>query len=170
VWQTQLSVGGKGGIGGIQWGSSWDGSKLYVATHQANPGQLFALDPATGSILWHNPNPADGCTTGGAATTTTCVLALPAAVTTIPGVAFEGSLDGKLRAYNTSNGTILWQYDTEQTYTGTNGVTGKGGAINAAGATVTGGMVYVNSGYALFGDGTPGGVLLGFGLSEHGDD
>jgi polyvinyl alcohol dehydrogenase (cytochrome) len=32
-----------------------------------NPGTLFALDPATGHVLWRTPSPADGCTTGGAA-------------------------------------------------------------------------------------------------------
>lgn len=172
VWQRQLSANKvSGGIGGIQWGGSWDGARLYIATQVANPGTLFALDPATGNILWHTPNPSYGCTSGGAATTYAnqypCQVALPAAVTTIPGIAFEGSWDGKFRAYNSVNGATLWSYDTIQTYVGTNDVSGHGGSINGAGATVAAGMVYVNSGYEPFPHASiPGNVLLAFGLDK----
>jgi len=163
VWQTQVSLGGVGGSGGIQWGTSWDGVHLYVATHQANPGSLNALDPATGRIVWTSKNPADGCTTGGGAGDPDCRLAMPAATTSIPGLVFEGSWDGKLRAYNARDGKIAWQYDTRQNFTGTNGLTGRGGSINGAGVSVTNGLLYVNSGYQPFPlAGMAGNVLLAF--------
>ena len=44
-----------------------------------------------------------------------------------------------------------------------NRVTAKGGSISAPGPTIAGGMVFVGSGYAVLG-GTPGNVLLAFGL------
>ena len=44
-----------------------------------------------------------------------------------------------------------------------NGVAGKGGSLDGAGAVIVGGMVYVNSGYPRFG-GLPGNVLLAFGV------
>jgi polyvinyl alcohol dehydrogenase (cytochrome) len=44
-----------------------------------------------------------------------------------------------------------------------NGAAGHGGAINGPGATVAGGMVFVNSGYGFFGQ-IPGNVLLAFGV------
>ena len=42
-----------------------------------------------------------------------------------------------------------------------NGVPAKGGALNGPGATVAGGIVFVNSGYAAAGF-MPGNVLLAF--------
>ena len=44
-----------------------------------------------------------------------------------------------------------------------NGKRSEGGSLDGAGPVVAGGMVFVNSGYPRFG-GTPGNVLLAFGL------
>ncbi|MFI6079141.1 PQQ-binding-like beta-propeller repeat protein [Actinoplanes sp. NPDC051343] len=148
----------------VQWGTSWDGRRLYVASWQAKPGTLFALDPTTGHILWSNPNPSDGCTTGGAAAFPQCNLSLAAAVTTSPGLVYEGSIDGKMRIYNSSTGGILWQYDTIRQYTGVNGLTASGGSIpGVGGAVVSHGQLYVQSGFTSSW-GIPGHVLLCFGL------
>jgi polyvinyl alcohol dehydrogenase (cytochrome) len=165
VWQTQLSIGGIGGGGGILWGSSWDGQRIYVSTSAANPGSLNALDPATGHILWTTKDPSNGCTTGGSAGDPFCLLSMGAPPSNVPGLTFHGSLDGKFRAFDSRTGAILWQYDTRQNFTGVNGVTGRGGSINAAGATIVDGFVYVNSGYQPFvvpGIGMDGNVLLAF--------
>jgi polyvinyl alcohol dehydrogenase (cytochrome) len=82
-------------------------------------------------------------------------------VTVIPGVVFSGSLDGHLRAYSTTDGKVIWDYDTVREFTTVNGVHGQGGAINGPGPTVAGGMLFVNSGYGFFGQ-MPGNVLLAF--------
>lgn len=166
VWQQQVSVPHpSGGESGIQWGTSWDGNRLYVASWQAEPGTLFALDPATGHILWSNPNPSDGCTTGGAAAfPTQCNLSLVSAVTSSPGLVYEGSIDGKMRIYNSSTGQIVWQYDTIRQYTGVNGLTASGGSIaGVGGAVVSHGQLYVQSGFTTAW-GIPGHVLLCFGI------
>jgi polyvinyl alcohol dehydrogenase (cytochrome) len=47
-----------------------------------------------------------------------------------------------------------------------NGVAGAGGSLDNGGATVAGGMVYVNSGYGRI-TGQPGNVLLAFGVDGH---
>jgi polyvinyl alcohol dehydrogenase (cytochrome) len=166
VWQRQLSVPQpNGGSSGIQWGTSYDGQRLYVATQDAAPGTLFALDPAIGRILWRTPNPADGCRTGGAvAHPDTCKLAHISAVTSTPCLVYEGSADGKMRIYRASDGAVLWQYDTVRQYTGANGLTGSGGSVAGnGGAVVAHGMLYVQSGYYTFA-GMPGRVLIAFGL------
>lgn len=166
VWQRQTSIAQhNGGSMGILWGSAYDGRRLYVATWLGNPGTLFGLDPATGEILWRTPNPADGCTTGGAAAHgDACHLAHMSAVTATPGLVYEGSMDGKLRIYRAEDGAVLWQYDTVREFTGVNHVTGPGGAIAGhGGAVVAHGMLYVQSGYYSW-FGITGRVLLAFGL------
>ncbi|TMQ94916.1 hypothetical protein ETD83_23160 [Actinomadura soli] len=149
VWQRQLSEPMPGGgLSGIQWGSSYDGQRLYVATYMANPGTLFAIDPANGHIIWKKPNPSDGCTTGGAAQyPNVCRLGHPPAVTTSPGLVWEGSMDGKFRAYSTETGDVLWSFDTIADFPTVNGGTGRGGSLaGGGGAVVANGMVYVLTG------------------------
>jgi polyvinyl alcohol dehydrogenase (cytochrome) len=166
VWQQQVGVAQpNGGWGGVQWGSSFDGQRLYVATWQADPGTLFALDPATGHILWQTPAPEDGCTTGGAASfPDNCNRSFISAVTTTPGLVYEGSADGKMRIYRASDGEQVWSYDTIRPYTGADGATASGGSISGnGGAVVADGMLYVSSGYYDF-YGIPGRVLLAFGF------
>ena len=70
-------------------------------------------------------------------------------MTAIPGVVFSGALDGHLRAYSPKIGRIIWDFDTAAgTYDSANGVKGaRGGALDATGPTVTGGMVFQHSGY-----------------------
>jgi polyvinyl alcohol dehydrogenase (cytochrome) len=167
VWQRRLSIAQPrdGGSAGILWGSAYDGRRLYMATWRAKPGTLFALSPVSGEILWRTPNPADGCTTGGAAAhSDLCNLSHVAAVTATPGLVYEGSSDGKMRIYGAEDGKILWQYDTVREFVGVNHVTGSGGSISGnGGAVVAHGMLYVLSGYYAW-SGMPGRVLLAFGL------
>jgi polyvinyl alcohol dehydrogenase (cytochrome) len=66
-----------------------------------------------------------------------------------------------LRAYSTTDGRVLWDYDTAHEFKTVNGAPGHGGAINGPGATVVGGMLFVNSGYGFLGQ-MPGNVLLAF--------
>lgn len=168
VWRRLLSTPmPNGGLSGIQWGTSFDGQRLYVATMMGDPGTLYALDPATGKELWHTPNPADGCTTGGAAQyPDLCSPSFIPAVTTSPGVVYEGSADGKMRVFDSRTGKVLWTYDTVRDFDGVNGMPGRGGAISGGGgAIVANGMVYVQTGYWM----APypsdrGHVLLAFGL------
>jgi polyvinyl alcohol dehydrogenase (cytochrome) len=79
----------------------------------------------------------------------------------IPGIVFSGGVDGRLRAYSTNDGKVIWEFDTEQEFLGVNGVKGKGGAMDGAGPTISGGMLFVGSGYGIWG-GMPGNVLLAF--------
>jgi polyvinyl alcohol dehydrogenase (cytochrome) len=180
LWRTQLSkapgTGGAGGQNGIQWGTAFDGQRIYAATNQGVPEPvLAALEPGSGKVLWSTPAPEDGCRTGGAvlAEPGSCTRAYPAAVTATPGVVFTGARDGKMRAFDSASGKVLWSYDTARPegFMGVNGVPGRGGSISHGGATVARGMLYTNSGYltsnAPF-TGMRGNVLLAFGLPGEG--
>jgi polyvinyl alcohol dehydrogenase (cytochrome) len=72
-------------------------------------------------------------------------------------------MDGGIRAYAADDGEILWRFDTNREFETVNGVEARGGAMDGPGAVVSGGMVYVNSGYVSI-IGRPGNVLLAFGL------
>ncbi len=178
IWQRWLvrpsTSGELGAEEGVKWGSSYDGRRIYASVSYANPGRLYALDPATGRTIWSTPNPSDGCSTGGGAqyaSSGDCKLAMPAAVSSSPGLVFEGSLDGKLRAFSSATGRILWQYDTVRSYETSSGSIGIGGSISGAGAVISHGFVYVNSGYNLLdlpGSGIRGNMLLAFGLHARG--
>jgi polyvinyl alcohol dehydrogenase (cytochrome) len=127
-----------------------------VAT-QLNPndgGGIFALRLADGQRVWHAPPSECG-------DRKRCSPAQSAAVTAIPGAAFSGSMDGHLRAYSAKDGSILWDFDTAGEYKTVNGVPAHGGSLDGPGPAIAGGMLLVNSGYAVWG-GMPGNVLLAF--------
>lgn len=168
IWQTRVGKGGS--LGGIQWGSAADQSQVYVAlsdiartpisnslSRKLDPklgGGMFALSLEKGNRVWYTPPPGCGARTK-------CSPAQSAAVSAIAGVAFSGSIDGHLRAYATKDGTILWDFDTVGQYKTVNGVDAGGGSLDGAGPAIGGAMLFVNSGYPVFG-GMPGNVLLAF--------
>jgi len=82
-------------------------------------------------------------------------------VTAIPGVVFSGSFDGHLRAYSSSTGKVIWDFDTVREFVTVNKVKATGGSFDQGGPAVVDGMVIVASGSGL-GGGMPGNVLLAF--------
>jgi polyvinyl alcohol dehydrogenase (cytochrome) len=166
IWQTRIGKGGM--LGGIHWGMATDGKYVYApnadnalvidkrdTARKATPG-LFALDLSTGKLIWEKPAPA-------CADNNDCLSFNSAAPLVIPGLVFAGSLDGHIRAYSTKNGEILWDMNTVKDYGIIDGVKARGGSIDGPSAVVAGGMIYVNSGYAMFGE-MGGNVLLAYGL------
>jgi len=167
LWQTRIAKGGT--AGGIQWGSAVDQNNVYVAVSDigrimltyttstdADPkqgGGMFALRLDNGERVWYTaPEPC---------ARPRCSPAQSAAVSAIPGVVFSGSVDGHLRAYATTGGKVVWDFDTAQNFETVNGVPGHGGSLDGPGAAIGDGMLFVNSGYPTSG-GLPGNVLLAF--------
>ena len=66
-----------------------------------------------------------------------------------------------MRAYSTTDGHIIWDFDTAHEYRTVNGVKANGGSIDGPGPVIVGGTLYVNSGYGFIG-GAPGNALLAF--------
>ena len=159
VWEYRAGRGGV--LGGIEWGSAVDGDRAYFAVSDIllpQPGGLHAVTLATGQRAWFAPPRPPVCGSGRG-----CNAAQSAAVTVIPGAVFSGSNDGALRVYSTTDGAILWEFDTNREFTSVNGVAARGASMIGPGPVVAGGMVFVSSGYGAFG-GRPGNVLLAFGV------
>ena len=125
---------------------------------QSKPGGLHAVKLATGEKIWTTPPPELHCTAGAKG----CNSAQSAAISSIPGVVFSGSIDGHFRAFLAKTGEIVWDFNTARDYETVNGVPGKGGSLDSAGPVIVNGMVFTNSGYGMW-QGLPGNVLLAFG-------
>ena len=82
-------------------------------------------------------------------------------MTLIPGVVFSASVDGHLRAYQTSDGFPLVDLNTVQTFKTVNGVKANGGSMELPGPVIVDGVVFVDSGFGFSG-GIPGNVLLSY--------
>jgi polyvinyl alcohol dehydrogenase (cytochrome) len=173
LWKTAVGAGSP--LGGVEWGIGADNRYVFVpnsdigqvfneiavaagappSTEYKTPGKpgLNALDPFSGKIIWSTPAPIAPCHYAGDRskdfTKGACVRAQSAAPAVMPGVVFSGTLDGWLRAYDASNGKIVWEFSTTaQTYSTANGNQAQpGGGIDGMGPTIAGGMLYTMSGF-----------------------
>jgi polyvinyl alcohol dehydrogenase (cytochrome) len=158
VWESRIGKGGP--LGGIQWGGAAGGTAAYFPLSDWDPnnpaagGGLFALRADTGARVWYAPPPTPACLKQ-----VGCSAAQSAPPTLIPGVVFSGSEDGHVRAYDSRDGKLLWDFNTVQAFQAVNGIVARGGSINATGPTVVDGMVYVEAGYTNNMDGN---ALLAF--------
>jgi polyvinyl alcohol dehydrogenase (cytochrome) len=152
-------------MGGIQWGTAADDhGVVFLPISDWDPlqpdkgGGLIALDAETGKQVWSAPSIKPECLS-----VPGCSAAQAAPPTAIPGAVFSGSLDGHIRAYDTTSGGLLWDFNTLDRVETINGVAAHGGSLSSAGPAVAGGILYVMSGYsrvALM----PGNLLLAFSI------
>jgi polyvinyl alcohol dehydrogenase (cytochrome) len=159
VWQYRFGQGS--GLGGV-WGAAADGRNIYFGVSDGqsqNPGGVRAARLTTGEQIWSVPGPNPRL----CAAVPRCTASQGAAVTLIPGAVLAGSHDGGLRAYSTEDGKVLWEFDTNKTFTTVNKVMASGASIDGSPLIVAEGMVFVNSGYGGIAA-RPGNVLLAFGL------
>ncbi len=160
VWKTKVNEGGT--EGGVIWGGSSDSKNAYFALSDWDPtkpevgGGMVALDIATGKKVWSAPAEKPACMA-----VKGCSAAQPGPTSVIDGAVFAGSDDGHMRAYSTTDGKILWDFDTNKDFMTVDGVKAHGGSIDGTGATIAGGMVYTNSGYSRI-PVMPGNVFLAF--------
>ena len=151
LWKVQVvpeeakAALGPRAAGGIYWGGASDGANVYYGL---DAGGMTAVRLTDGKPLWYRQLSKPGSRTS-------------AATSAIPGAAFVGGMDGKLYAVATADGQQLWSFDTARTFDTVNKVAAHGGGMGSAGPTISGGMVFVGSGYAVTGD-RWGNVLLAF--------
>ncbi len=159
IWEKRLSPGGP--LGGSEWGHAVDERNIYVGISDiyvrngAKP-QLTALRIADGGLVWTTSLDKRPCRWDNVY----CNPGISMAVTVIPGAVFAGAMDGRLSAYSADDGKLLWSFDASGSFTTTTGAMAQGGALDAAGPVIAGGMLFVHSGY--WGRSGPGSVLLAF--------
>jgi len=137
------------GRGGIVWGGAADDQNAYFGL---GPGGIAAVQLRDGERKWFTlPELAPALKQH---------PGHEGPLTAIPGVVFSGAWDGILRALSSSDGKVIWEYNTIQDFTTVNGVAAKGGSMGAAGPVVAGGILFVPSGYVGVRQGIPGNVLL----------
>jgi len=190
IWKKRLSQGSV--LGGIHFGMAADKGILYVpindpslriadvqvsdamaariARYKPSPA-LYKLNIDDGRTLWQftpeYPCPPDSSDKG---IWPKCPreIGLSAAVLAIPGLVISGGLDGTLRIHDADSGKVLFSDKTAIPFPQTiNGVAGHGGSIDNATFVVIGDMLYVQSGYSMFG-GMPGNVLIAYQLPPSG--
>jgi polyvinyl alcohol dehydrogenase (cytochrome) len=166
VWNTLVGPGGD--QGGFEWGTAYDGARIYVSlTNQhhvpyqltedgkltgttATGGSWAALDPATGKIVWQTADPQ--AETLPAPTGTVGVWDL-APVTVSAGVFYAASVatsGNEMYALDAATGRILWQFAA-------------GSTVNSAPA-VANGSAYWGSGYSRAAEGTGNNKLYAFSI------
>jgi polyvinyl alcohol dehydrogenase (cytochrome) len=151
VWKTTHTGTPPTAEGEMVWGAAVDGRNVYVGL---TSGGIAAHALATGKQEWLTRIlPSTGRRGGHSG-----------AVSAIPGMVFSGGWDGVLRAVSTDGGKVAWEYDTMRAFDTVNRVPARGGSMGAPGPTIAGGMVFVGSGYIGVRNGTPGNVLLAFGV------
>jgi len=153
VWKTALVANTTEFGGKIIWGGAADAQNAYFGL---GTGGIAAVQLRDGEKQWFTPlqpAPAMASHTGE-----------DGPLSAIPGIVFSGGWDGVLRALSTTNGSVVWGYNTVQDYQTVNGVAGKGGSMGAPGPIVVGGMLFAPSGYIGVKNGMPGNVLLAFSI------
>jgi polyvinyl alcohol dehydrogenase (cytochrome) len=168
LWVSRVGRGSS--LGGIHWGMAADAEYVYAPLFDlpalvvvdiqpitaSSPG-VVALDLNNGEIVWRHTNPGPACEEKDA----TCLTANSAAPTVIPGAVFSGSNDGIIRALSTSNGDVIWEFQTDRKFDAINGVEAHGGAVDGPGSLIIDGTLFVLSGYST-NYSNPGNVLLAF--------
>jgi polyvinyl alcohol dehydrogenase (cytochrome) len=170
VWRQDFGEGSP--LGGIHWGIAYDGTRVFAPINRpygltAPPGGtqkpgLHAVRVDTGAVEWSYAAQPD-CSGKRAELVKSCAtnIGFSGAPTVIDGAVLSGSLDGFLHAFDARSGELLFKFDTARPFDTVNGVTASGGSIDNASIVAANGMLFVNSGYGLFGQ-MPGNVLLAF--------
>jgi polyvinyl alcohol dehydrogenase (cytochrome) len=151
LWNTLVGPGGD--QGGFEWGTAYDGDRIYVSvtnqhhipyllTPSGNPatgGSWAALDPTTGEILWQTGDPQGAWDL--------------APVSVANGVVYASSVaktGDEMFALDAATGAILWSFPA-------------GSTVNS-GPAVVDGTVFWGSGYARAAEGNGNNKLYAFSL------
>ena len=154
VWRTPLVSNTTEFGGKIVWGGAADEESAYFGL---GPGGIASVRLNDGQRRWFTAlQPAGAPARPGQ----------DGALTAIPGAVISGGWDGVIRILDSSDGHVLWEYNTIRDFKTVNGLAARGGSMGAAGPVIAGGLLFVPSGYVGVRNGAPGNVLLVFGIGN----
>ena len=170
VWRRDIGTGGPNG--GIHWGIAADDTHVYapisypgrsIAGQEVSPDLkpgLYAVNLNDGSIDWKFEVTSD-CTDARKKFVPRCngLFGLSGAPTVIGDYIITGGLDGRVYMLEKKTGKLVWTFDTAREFETLNGVKGNGGSVDNASIIAANGLVIMNSGYGLFGQGA-GNVMI----------
>lgn len=176
MWHERFGAGSM--LGGVHWGLATDGQRLFVPIadpafpipgYFPAPG-LYAVDIEDGDEFW-SQRYERGCKTSmyeyfdREAVYPECsfYFGLSAAPSVVNDLVFAPSLNGNILAFAAESGELVWQFATVRPFESINRVTTHGGSIDVTRVLAVGDMIYVQSGYSVFGQ-LPGNALLAFRL------
>jgi polyvinyl alcohol dehydrogenase (cytochrome) len=172
VWRRDIGTGGA--MGGVHWGIAADDTHVYAPISNAGqpiPGQsvppnikpgLYAVNLNDGSIDWAFEAKPD-CTEERKKFVPRCnaLFGLSGAPTVIGDHVVTGGLDGRVYVLERKTGKLVQTLETARTFQTINGVEGNGASVDNASIIGVNGLLLVNSGYGLFGQGA-GNVMVAF--------
>ncbi len=153
VWSSIVGPGST--LGGIEWGTATDGTRIYAAiTNNKNTpymlqpngptitwGSWAALDVATGKVLWQVADPTPGSHDMGS-------------VSVANGVMYAGSFNtGIMYGLNAATGQVLWQFNS-------------GGSV-VDGPSIVDGTLFWGSGYSHIKPGIANNRVYAFSLPSN---
>jgi polyvinyl alcohol dehydrogenase (cytochrome) len=167
LWNVRFGEGTA--LGGIHWGVTTDGERLFAAINDPvitgagtpRPG-VFAVDIKTGKQAWGYDAKAN-CDGERGMLVKECTMkyGFSAAPVTVDGAVVAGTLGGEVMIFDGKTGELLKTLDTIGPKATINGVAAKGGSIDSHAISAGAGMIFVNSGYGGFGQ-TPGNALIAY--------
>ena len=147
LWAAKVGPGST--LGGIEWGTATDGSRIYVAITNADhialslpdgtsttAGSWAALDASTGKVVWQIADPLGALDLG--------------SLTVANGVLYAPSFSGFVYGLNALTGKVLFQFNT-------------GGSV-IDGPSIVDGSVYWGSGYSHISPGIGNNKVFAFSL------
>lgn len=170
VWRRDIGTGGPNG--GVHWGIAADDTHVYApisfigrslpnqqVADDLKPG-LYAINLKDGSIDWKFEVQPD-CSDARKKFVPRCTLlyGLSSAPTIIGDFVVAGGVDGRVYILNRKTGVLVQTIETARDFDTINGVKANGGSVDNASIVAANGMIFVNSGYGLFGQGA-GNVMV----------
>jgi polyvinyl alcohol dehydrogenase (cytochrome) len=167
LWSIQFGEGTA--LGGIHWGITTDGARVFAAisdpgiagARKLRPG-MFAVDIKTGKEAWgYDAKPSCEGERGKLVKNCTSKYGFSAAPITVDGAVIAGTLGAEVMIFDGKTGAMLNRFDTLGPKPAINGIEAAGGSIDAHAISAGAGMIFINSGYGSFNQ-TPGNALIAY--------
>ena len=167
LWNIQYGEGTA--LGGIHWGITTDGARVFAAisdpgiagARKLRPG-VFAVDIKTGKEAWaYDAKPNCDGARGQLVKNCTGKFGFSAAPITVDGAVVAATLGAEVIIFDGKTGALLNRLDTLGPKPTINGIEAAGGSVDAHAISAGAGMIFINSGYGGFNQ-TPGNALIAY--------